>query len=181
VWKLGKEDIYAAILQIIIIVSAIILGNIFSNNYNILFLKTDERVDINKLFYNITSRMPRIHVNSIILDRVDDRHIMISVNVTSDKLENTTLTIHLVEGDIIDMRFNRIVGHMVLLDTPIDFNENITSRLIYLLISGDKASLDDIQFGRSSNLNLRLKVSISINQYGIEIISEIPMRIETYE
>jgi hypothetical protein len=122
----------------------------------------------------IGSGMPVFKIYSIALDRTDDTHILIHLNMSVDIKDRNNFTIIYFKGAIYEWGDHSKVGELILLDQPIIFSREGTSRIVYLMLVGDKDKLDRLQKGENTYI-VYGEVEFNIDHEGLALKFRIPI------
>lgn len=122
----------------------------------------------------IGSGVPIFKIHSIALDRTDDTHILIHLNMSVDIKDRNNFTIIYFKGAIYEWGDNSKVGDLILLDQPIIFSKGGYSRIVYLMLVGDKDKLDRLQRGVDMYI-VYAEVEFNVDNEGLTLKFRIPI------
>ncbi len=167
------ERLVSLSINIVIILTPIILALIASGT-SVFTLYGGERQDSSGYATLIGNSMPVFKIHSIALDRTDDTHILIHLNMSVDIKDRTNFTIIYFEGAIYEWGDNSKVGELILLDQPIIFGRGGYNRIVYLMLVGEKDKLDRLQMGEDTYI-VYGEVEFNIDHEGLTIKFRIPI------
>ena len=167
------ERLVSLSINLIIILTPIILALIASGNpvFTLFGEGTQDSIGYTGL---ISSGMPVFKIYSIALDRTDDTHILIHLNMSVDVKDRNNFTIIYFKGAIYEWGDNSKVGDLILLDQPIIFSKDRYNRIIYLMLVGDKDKLDRLQKGEDMYI-VYGEVEFNVDHEGLTLKFRIPI------